>query len=135
MQGVPAKKKPTVEISAAGFFWDCLIGKECGQAESSLHPFQNLLKTFRCVPWLFNNSLLTDSIMSYDIVSVFQNILFVGFLPGVGVVDDVTDAPVIVMVRHHPDVAFKDHNVPALPLIDVVDVGGEGDGGAGKVDL
>lgn len=50
-------------------------------------------------------------------------------------VDDIRDAPIVPMVRHHPDVAFKDHNVPALPLIDVVDVGGEGDGGMGKVDL
>lgn len=50
-------------------------------------------------------------------------------------VDDVGYATVVPMVGHHPDVVFKNHNVPALPLVDVVDVDGEGNGGAGKVDL
>ena len=49
--------------------------------------------------------------------------------------DDVGHTPVVPMVGHHPDVVFKDHNIPALPLVNVIDVGGEGDGSVGKVDF
>ena len=54
--------------------------------------------------------------MTHDIGSFFQNVLFVGRLPWVIVVNDIGHSVFISPVRHNTDMSFKDHNIPALPL-------------------
>ena len=47
---------------------------------------------------------------------VFQNILLVGRLPWVIVVNDIGHSIFISPVRHYTDMSFKNHDITALPL-------------------
>lgn len=71
--------------------------------------------------------------MPHNVMAFFQNILFISGLEGVIVVDDIGNPPVVALVRHHADVIRKYDSVAALPLVDLGNVCGQGDGSMGKV--
>ena len=60
--------------------------------------------------------LFRNAVMTHDVSSFFQNVLFVSCLPWVIVVDHIRHTVFISTVRHYADMSFKDHNIPALPL-------------------
>ena len=60
--------------------------------------------------------LFRYSVMSDDVCSFFQNVLLVGSLPWVIVVNDIGHSVFISPVRHDADMSFKDHNITALPF-------------------
>ena len=60
--------------------------------------------------------LFRNAVMTHDIGSFFQNVLLVGRLPWVIVVNDIGHSIFISTVRHDADMSFKDHDIPALPF-------------------
>ena len=61
--------------------------------------------------------LFRYSVMSDDVCSFFQNVLLVGSLPWVIVVNDIRHSVFISPVGHDADMSFKDHNIAALPFL------------------
>ncbi len=60
--------------------------------------------------------------MSDDVCSFFQNVLLVGSLPWVIVVNDIGHSVFISPVGHDADMSFKDHDIAALPLFRFRDI-------------
>ena len=60
--------------------------------------------------------LFRYAVMSDDVRSFFQNVLLVGSLPWVIVVNDIGHSVFISPIRHDADMSFKDHNITALPF-------------------
>ena len=54
--------------------------------------------------------------MPHEVGSFFQNILLVGRLPWVIVVNNIGHSVFISPVGHDADMSFKDHNIAALPF-------------------
>ena len=70
--------------------------------------------------------LFRNAVMTHDIGSFFQNVLLVGRLPWVIVVNDIGHSVFISTVRHDADMPFKNHNITALPLFRFRNIGGQG---------
>ena len=62
-------------------------------------------------------SCLTDSIMSYDIITMFQYILFIIYLIWVCMMDNKTYTFSISLVRYNADMFFKYNNISTLPFL------------------
>ena len=60
--------------------------------------------------------LFRYSVMSDDVCSFFQNVLLVGSLPWVIVVNDIGHSVFISPVGHDTDMSFKNHYIAALPF-------------------
>lgn len=71
--------------------------------------------------------------MPHNVMAFFQNILFISGLERVVVVDDIGNPLVVALVGHHADVVGKYDSVAALPLVDLGNICGQGDGSMGKV--
>ena len=55
--------------------------------------------------------------MAHDVGAFLQNVLLIGALPGVIVVNDVGHSVFISPVGHDADMVFKDHQIAALPFL------------------
>ena len=55
--------------------------------------------------------------MTHDVSSFFQNVLLVGHLPWIIVVNDIGHSIFISSVGHDADMSFKNHNIAALPFL------------------
>ena len=54
--------------------------------------------------------------MPHNVGALFQNVLLVGRLPWIVVVNDIGYSVFISSVRHNADMSFKDYNITALPF-------------------
>ena len=54
--------------------------------------------------------------MTHNVGALFQNVLLVGRLPWVIVMNDIGHSVFISSVRHDADMSFNDHNITALPF-------------------
>ena len=61
--------------------------------------------------------LFRYSVMSDDVCSFFQNVLFVSRLPWIIVVNDIGHSVFISPVGHDANMSFKNHNIAALPFL------------------
>ena len=53
--------------------------------------------------------------MTHDVGSFFQNVLLVGHLPWIIVVNDIGHSIFISSVGHDADMSFEDYNIATLP--------------------
>lgn len=67
--------------------------------------------------------------MRHKVVPALQDVLLIVPLVRIAVVQHEGDALSVALVRNDADVIFKNYNVPALPLVDVVDVRGQNNSG------
>ena len=63
--------------------------------------------------------LLGDTVMSHNVRSLFQNVLFVSSLPRIVMMDHIVHIVPAPPVRNDADMLFKDHDVTALPLLHI----------------
>ena len=63
--------------------------------------------------------LLGDTVMSHNVRSLFQNVLFVSSLPRIVMMDHIGHTVPVPPVRNDADMLFKDHDVTALPLLHI----------------
>ncbi len=63
--------------------------------------------------------LLGDTVMSHNVRSLFQNVLFVSSLPRIVMMDHIGHTVPVLPIRNDADMLFKDHDVTALPLLHI----------------
>lgn len=71
--------------------------------------------------------LFADPVMPYDIIPLFKDILLIGCLKRIIVMNHIRNTIIISFVRYDSDVILKDHYVSALPLADLMDIYSEPD--------
>ena len=64
--------------------------------------------------------------MTHDVSSFFQNVLLVGHLPWIIVVNDIGHSIFISSVGHDADMSFEDYNIATLPCFYFWDICGQG---------
>ena len=73
--------------------------------------------------------------MRLQIVPFFQNVLLIGFLPRVVMMEYIGNSVCISPIRNDANMALENHNVSALPPLDLRKIRGQRDGRVGKINL
>ena len=66
-------------------------------------------------------------VVPHYIRSYLQNILFIGILYRITVMNDIENSVFVSVIRNDAHMIMKDHNIPALPLFNFIHISSQGD--------
>ena len=67
-------------------------------------------------------SLFANAVMPCNIIPFLKYIFLIRLLETTIVMDHISDTVIISLVRNNSDMVFKDHDITALPLADIINI-------------